>query len=97
MTNPSVIRAYKKTSEEFVVTYGVHQGCVLAPTLSNLFIDAMIRMAIDDHLEEGRGCELYSMYPHATLIGDRRKIMLMLETLVSGLEYAGDMVLLSSA
>ena len=28
---------------------------MLAPTLFNLFFNAVIRMAIDDHLEEGGG------------------------------------------
>ena len=50
----AAIRAYGKTSEEFAVTSGVHQGCVLDPTLFNMFFDAVIRMTIDNHLEEGR-------------------------------------------
>ena len=50
----AAICAYGKTSEEFAVTSGVHQGCVLAPTLFNMFFDAVIRMTIDNHLEEGR-------------------------------------------
>ena len=90
----SVIRAYKKTSEEFAVTSGVRQGCVLAPTPSNLFFDAVIRMAIDDNLEEGRGELQIVFHTHAKLIGDRKRIAL--ETLDSDPEYANEMALLSS-
>ena len=68
----SVIRAYKKTSEEFVVTSGVRQGCVLAPTPSYLFFDAVIQMAIYDHLEEGRGWELYSTLTLSSLVIEGR-------------------------
>ena len=68
----SVIRAYKNISEEFAVTSGIHQGCVLAPTPSNLFFDAVIRTAIDDHLEEGMGCELYSTLTLSSLVIEGR-------------------------
>ena len=90
----AAVRAYGKTSDEFAVTSGVHQGCVLAPTLFNLFFDAVIHMAIDDHLEEGRGVRIV-FNPDAKLVGDSRKMTL--ETLVTDLEYADDMVLLSNS
>ena len=90
----AAIRAYRKTSEEFAVTSGVHQGCVLDPTLFNLFFDAVIRMAIDDHLEEDRAVQIV-FHPDTKLIGDRRKMTL--ETLVSDLVYVDDMALLSSS
>ena len=64
----SVIRAYKTISEEFAVTSGVRQGCMLAPTPSNLFFDAVIQMAINYHLEEGRGCNLYSTLTLSSLV-----------------------------
>ena len=64
----AAIHAYGKTSEEFAVTSGVHQGRVLAPTLFNLFFDAVIRMAIDDHLEE----ELYSTLTLSLLVTEER-------------------------
>ena len=54
----------------------------------------MIRMAIDNHLEEGRGV-LVVFHPDAKLIGDIRKMTL--ETLVSDLEYADDMALMSNS
>ena len=90
----AAIRAYGKTSEEFAVKYGVRQGCMLAPTLFNMFFDAVIRMAIDNHLEEGRGVRVV-FHPDAKLIGDRKKMTL--ETLVSDLEYADDMALMSNS
>jgi hypothetical protein len=81
----AAVRVYGKTSDEFAVTSGVRQGCVLAPTLFNLFFDAVIRMAIGGHLEEGRGVRI-AFNPDAKLLGDRRKMTL--ETLVTDLEYA---------
>ena len=68
----SVLHAYKKNSEEFAVTSGVRQGCVLAHTPSNLFFDAVIRMAIDEHLEEGGGCELYFTLTLSSLVIEGR-------------------------
>ena len=90
----AAICAYGKSSEEFAVTSGVRQGCVLAPTLFNMFFDAVIRMVIDNHLEEGRGVRVV-FHPDAKLIGDRKKMTL--ETLISDLEYADDMALMSNS
>ena len=70
---------------------GVRQKCVLAPTLFNLFFDAVTRMAIDDHLEADKGVKIV-FHPDAKLICDKRKMTR--ETLVSDLEYANDMSLL---
>ena len=86
--------AFGKTSEEFAMTSGIRQGCVLALTLFNLFFDAVIRMAIDDNLEEDRGVRII-FHPDIKLIGDLRKMTL--ETLVSDLVYMDDMALLSSS
>jgi hypothetical protein len=38
----AAVRAYGKRSAEFDVTSGVRQGCVLAPTLFNLYFDLII-------------------------------------------------------
>ena len=69
------------------------QKQLLVPTLFNMFFDAVIRMAIDNHLEEGRGVRVV-FHPDAKLIGDQKKMTL--ETLVSDLEYADDMALMSN-
>ena len=36
------VRAHGKASDEFDVSTGVRQGCVLAPGLFNVFIDAVL-------------------------------------------------------
>ena len=83
-----------KVSEGFPVTCGVHQGCILAPTLFNLYFDAIIRMSLDSHQMMNRG--IGAAYLHdAKLVGNRRK--LQLETLVTDLEYADDMALLADS
>ena len=71
----------------------IWQKQLLVPTLFNMFFDAVIRMAIDNHLEEGRGVRVV-FHPDAKLIGDQKKMTL--ETLVSDLEYADDMALMSN-
>ena len=38
-------------SNEFAVTNGVKQGCVLAPTLFSLYLSAMLEVAFDDSLD----------------------------------------------
>ena len=43
------VRAYRKTSEKFQVTCGVHQGCVPALTDFNLYFDVVIHFALDEH------------------------------------------------
>ena len=78
------------TSEEFPVTCGVRQGCVLAPTLFNLYFDVAIRLALSEH--EGKGVKF--AYLHNTHLVGNRKI-LREESIVSDLEYTDDMALLS--
>ena len=43
----AAVRAYGRVSESFGATCGVRQGCVLAPTLFNLYYDAVIHMSLD--------------------------------------------------
>ena len=45
----TTVRDYGKTSDMFSVTSGVRQGCVLAPTLINFYLDNPIHMALDVH------------------------------------------------
>ena len=90
----AAVRAYGKTSQEFAVTTGVRQGCVLAPTLFNLFFDIVIRKALDIHQQEGRGIRMLYLLD-GNLVGNRRKMTM--ETLVTDLEYADDMALLCNS
>ena len=83
---------YRKTSEKFRVTCGVCQGCVLAPTLFNLYFDVAICMASDEHQLEEKGVK--EACPHnASLVGNRG--ILKPEILVIYVEYADDMALLA--
>ena len=50
-----ISRCYGKTSDEFAVSSGVFQGCVLASTLLNLYFDVDIRMALENSQPRGRG------------------------------------------
>ena len=90
----AAVRAYGKTSEEFSVSSGVRQGCVLAPALFNLYFDVVIRSAIEEHHQEGRGVHLV-YHPEGRLVGERRKMTA--QTLVTDLEYADDMALVASS
>ena len=89
----AAVRTYGKISDQFPVSVGVKQGCVLAPTLFNLFLDAVIRLAITDHQSEGGLCLSYLL--DADLVGSRKK--LTSEVSVSDLEYADDMALISDS
>ena len=86
------IRAYGKVSEEFSIKNGVRQGDVLAPTLFNLFFNAIISMALARHPD----CGLKVMYNQDTeLVGNRRKLSRELH--LQDLEYADDMALVSDS
>ena len=54
----AAVRAYRKLSDKFSVTSGVHQGCVLAPTLFNFYFDVAICMALEEHRQQGNGINL---------------------------------------
>ena len=86
----AAVRAYGMTSEEFPVTCDVRQGCVLVPTLFNLYFDVAICLAFSEH--EGKGVRF--AYLHNTHLVDNHKI-LHEESIVSDLEYTDDMALLS--
>ena len=90
----AAIRAYGKTSGEFDVTSGVRQGCVLAPTLFNLYFDIIIRRALGEHSDAGRGVEMMYLRD-GKLVGNRRK--LSRRVLVTDLEYADDVVLVANS
>ena len=79
----AAVRAYGRVSESFDVTCGVRQGCVLAPTLFNLYSDAVIHMSLDSRQVQNKGVGIAYLH-NAKLVGNRRK--LQLETLVTDLE-----------
>ena len=62
--------AYGKVSEEFLIKSSDWQGDVLAPTLFNLYFDAVILMALAQH----PGCGLKEVFnQEVELVGSRRK------------------------
>ncbi len=86
------VRAYEKVSEEFVVSSGVRQGCVLAPILFNMYFDAVSHMALEEHSSQGR--RILMLYqPEAKLVGNRG---FNCETQLSDLEYADDVNLVAA-
>ena len=89
----AAVRPYGKTSDQFPVSVGIKQGCVLAPTLFNLFFDTVVWLAMSDH-HPGAGLSL-SYLLDANLVGNRKK--LTSEISVSDLEYADDMALISDS
>ena len=90
----AAVRAYGRTSGEFSVTSGVHQGCVLAPTLFNFYLDAVLHLAIDTFNQEGMGIQV-AYHLNTNLIGNHKKMTH--ETNITDLEYADDMALISSS
>ena len=67
----AVVRAYGKTSDKFPVSCGVCEGCVLVPTLFNLYFDMAIHMTSDKHRIEGKGIKVAYLH-NAGLLGTRR-------------------------
>ena len=90
----AAIRCYGKTSDEFAITSGVSQDCVLAPTLCNLYFDVAICVALENGQPKGRGVGVAYLHG-AKLVGDLRK--LQHETIVSDSEYTDDMALVAES
>ena len=80
-------------SLEFVVSSGVRIGCVLEPTLFNMYYDAVIHMALEEHRSQGRGVVMLYQ-PEAKLVGNRG---FSCDTQLSALEYADDMNLVTDS
>ena len=57
------VRTYDKISDHFPVSSGVKQGCVLVPTLFNLYFDSVIRLVITDHQPDVGVCLSYLLDP----------------------------------
>lgn len=89
----AAVRSYGKTSDPFPVFVGVKQGCVLVPTLFNLYFDAVIRMTMSLH-QSHLGLSL-SYLLDADLVGNRKKLTSTVS--VSDLEYADSMALISES
>ena len=66
-SSSAAVQAYGKVSEEIVVSSGVRKGCVLAPTLFNMYFDAVIQIALEEHRSQGRGV-LMLYQPEAKLV-----------------------------
>ena len=90
----AAVRAYGKVSEGFDVSCGVRQGCVLAPTLFNLYFDVVIPMSLDSHRMQNKGVGV--AYLHDVKLGGNRRT-LQFETLITDLEYVDDMALLADS
>ena len=73
------------------VPSGVRQGCVLKSTLLSMYFDAVIHMALEEHMSQGTGVML--LYPPgAKIMGN---CGFSCKTLVSDLEYADHMALVA--
>ena len=86
------VRAYGKVSDVFLIKNGVRQGDVLAPTLFNLFFDAVTCMFLQKH--PGHGLTVL-YHPEAELVGNRKQMNCQI--LIPDLEYADDMCLISDS
>ena len=81
----ATVRANGKTTEKFPITTGVYcQGCVLAPTLFNLYFNAAIQMALDEQRMAEKGIKVANLH-NAFLVRNRK--ILKLATPVINLEY----------
>ena len=85
----AAVRAY--SSIEFAVTSGVRQG-VLALTLFNLYLDAVLCLAIEDSNRQGKGVQV-AYHLNASLIGNRK---ITYEINITDLKYVDDMALVFS-
>ena len=67
------VRAYGRVCEELQIQIqnGVRQGDVLAPTLFNMFFDAIICTSLEKHLDHGL---TVLFHPDAELVGSRKHI-----------------------
>jgi sorting nexin-29 len=84
----STVRAYGETSEPFEVNKGVRQGCILAPALFNIFLDHVLRIALDEC--EG-GVTIYYTLDGEVTLNNRVSRSSEIEETVLALLYADDM------
>ena len=88
------VHAYGHLSSPFQINNGVRQGEVLAPTLFNLFLDAVVDKALENHA--GDGIRLF-FHPDTELhvVGDRKRMAH--ESQVLDLEYADAICLVAAS
>ena len=87
-----LVRSDGKMSEEFPIRVGVKQKDVLAFMLFNMFLDAVIKVALKDHPDKGIHIE-YSF--NAPLVYNSRH-KLENSKILQNLVYADDIMLTSS-
>ena len=86
------VRALGRVSDDFSIATGVRQEDVLAPTLFNLFFDAVVATTTARHPHQG----IKVLYNHDDkLVGSRR--MMRDSVVIQDLEYADDMALVSDS
>ena len=85
------VRTYGHLSRPFQIMNGVRQGDVLAPSLFNLFLDAVMERALEGHVNDG--VRMF-YHPEAELVGSRRKMTH--ESFVQDLVYADDICLVAA-
>ena len=89
--NTAVVKAYNRFSKKFTTNNGVRQGCVIAPTLFNIFLDHVIRHALSECAE---GITIKYTIGNE-VISLRLTEDICVEELVQILMYADDMTVLS--
>ena len=80
-------------SKEFPIRNGVCQGDVLAPTLFNLYFDAIYHL--HGYAKAPRAWTDILHHPKGELVGKRKRMLC--QTLIPDLEYADDMCLISDS
>jgi Reverse transcriptase (RNA-dependent DNA polymerase) len=85
----AAVRLDGKVGSRFDVTAGVRQGCVIAPTLFNIFIDHVVRKALDLMLEKHPDCgiKIQGQREQASGLPPFERIIMLM--------YADDLVLMS--
>jgi hypothetical protein len=82
----AAVRLAGKIGHEFPVSSGVRQGCVIAPTLFNVFIDHIVKKALD-MMPEGAGVSVVTRAGGAVLAPSFERIVMLM--------YADDLCLFS--
>ena len=88
--NTAAVKAYNRLSKSFVTNNGVRQGCVIAPTLFNIFLDHVIRHALSE-CSEGVTIR-YTIGEEVVSLRLTEEISI--EELIQILMYADDMTVL---